>query len=145
MPAVFMWVRGGAVGWGTAIQAGRLWIRFPIRSLEFLIDINLSATLRPSGWLSLWGKDGRCEGLTTLPPSWNLETLTSWNPQGLYRPVEGQLYFLLYLLAVWLKNGHSDDRGWRLCVSAASLKAASHGISLTLINNNTNTAHFPNH
>jgi len=111
MPAVFTSVRGVAAGWGTTVQAGRLWIRFPIRSLEFLIDINLPATLRPSGWLSLWGKDGRCEGLKTLPPSWILETLTSWNSQGPSRPVEGLLYFLLCLLAVWLQYGHSDDRG----------------------------------
>jgi hypothetical protein len=31
--------RGGAVGWGTALQAGRLWVRFPTMSLDFLIDI----------------------------------------------------------------------------------------------------------
>jgi len=41
MPAVYASVRGDAVGWGTAVQAGRLWILFPIKSLEFLIDINL--------------------------------------------------------------------------------------------------------
>ena len=87
MPAVFTWVRGGSVGWGTAVQAERLWIRFPIRSLEFLIDINLPATLWPQGWLTLRGKGGRCEGLATLPRSWNLETLISWNPQGLSRPL----------------------------------------------------------
>jgi hypothetical protein len=28
-------VRGGAVGWGTALQAGRLQVRFPMVSLEF--------------------------------------------------------------------------------------------------------------
>ena len=44
------------------------------------------------------GKDGRCVGLTTLPPfmcrlSWNLGASTSWNPQGLSRPVMGLLYF----------------------------------------------------
>ena len=31
--------RGGAVGWGTALQAGRSRIRFPMVSLEFFIDI----------------------------------------------------------------------------------------------------------
>jgi hypothetical protein len=44
-----------------------------------------------------WGKDGRCVGLTTLPPSCAdcLEILgvpTSWNPKGLSRPVAGKLY-----------------------------------------------------
>jgi len=38
--------RGGAVGWGTVLQAGRL------RS-DFFIDIILSAALWPCGWLSL--------------------------------------------------------------------------------------------
>jgi hypothetical protein len=32
---------GGAVGWGTALQASRSRARFPIVSLEFFIDINL--------------------------------------------------------------------------------------------------------
>ena len=39
----------------------------------------------------LGGKGGRCVRLTTLPPSCDIvmksETLTSWNPQGLSRPV----------------------------------------------------------
>jgi hypothetical protein len=42
------------------------------------------------------GKGGRCVGLTTLPPS-NLGASTSWNPQGLYGPVQGLLYLYLYL------------------------------------------------
>ena len=37
--------RGGAVGWGTALQAGRSWVRFPMVSFEFFIDIILSAAL----------------------------------------------------------------------------------------------------
>ena len=45
----------------------------------------------------LGGKCGRCVGLTTLPPSCadclrNLGPSTSWNPQGLPRPVKGLLY-----------------------------------------------------
>jgi len=35
--------RGGAVGWGTALQAGRSRVRFPMVSLEFFIDIILSS------------------------------------------------------------------------------------------------------
>ena len=37
--------RGGAVGSGTALQAGRSRVRFPIVSLEFFIDIILPAAL----------------------------------------------------------------------------------------------------
>jgi hypothetical protein len=44
-----------------------------------------------------WGKGGRCLMLTTLPLSCadclkSLGASTSWNPQGLSRPVMGLLY-----------------------------------------------------
>ena len=68
-------------------------------------------------------KGGRCVGLTTLPPScarlsWNLGASTSWNPQGLPRPVMGLLYLILkfiQLFQIWLKsdnNGHFYERIW---------------------------------
>ena len=44
----------------------------------------------------LWGKGGRCVGLTTLPPSC-ADCLEIWNPQGLSRSVMGLLYRYLYL------------------------------------------------
>jgi hypothetical protein len=44
---------GGAVGWGTALQARRLWVWFLMVSLDFFIDIILLATLWPWGRLSL--------------------------------------------------------------------------------------------
>jgi hypothetical protein len=44
---------GGALDWGTALQAGRSRVRFPMVSLEFFIDITLPAALRPWGRLSL--------------------------------------------------------------------------------------------
>ena len=40
-----MGARGGAVGSGIALQAGRLRVRFPMVSLEFFIVIILPAAL----------------------------------------------------------------------------------------------------
>jgi hypothetical protein len=48
-----LWISAIAVGWGTALQAGRSRVRFPIMSLEFFIDIFLPAALWTWGWLSL--------------------------------------------------------------------------------------------
>jgi len=45
--------RRDAVGWGTALQAGRSRVQFPMVSLDFFIDIILPALLWPWGWLSL--------------------------------------------------------------------------------------------
>jgi hypothetical protein len=45
-----------AVGLGTALQAGRSRVRFPMVSLEFFIDVILPVALWPWGWLSLWQK-----------------------------------------------------------------------------------------
>jgi hypothetical protein len=87
---IFLWVlctqyitakvaRGGADSWGTALQAGRWRVPFPMVSLEFFIDIILPGSLRLWDRLSLltgvsttdttWGKGGRCIGLTILPLS----------------------------------------------------------------------------
>jgi len=49
-------VRGVAAGWGTALQAGRSRVRFPLQSLEFVIDLILPDTLLPWGLLSFWRK-----------------------------------------------------------------------------------------
>jgi hypothetical protein len=82
--------RGGAFGSGTALQAGRSRVRFPMVSLDFFIDINLPAAIWPSGRLNLqqkWvpgmfpgGKGGRCVGLTTSPSSC-AESLEIWESQ----------------------------------------------------------------
>ena len=39
--------RGGAVGWGTALQVGTSGVRFPTVSLEFFLDFILPAALWP--------------------------------------------------------------------------------------------------
>jgi len=49
----FKGVGSGAVGWGTALQAGRSRVRFVILSLEFFIDVILPAALWPWSRLSL--------------------------------------------------------------------------------------------
>ena len=46
-------VRGGAVGWGTALQVRRSWVRFPMVLSEFFVDIILLAALWPWGCLSV--------------------------------------------------------------------------------------------
>jgi hypothetical protein len=46
---IFPGICGSIVGWGTMVQTGRSLVRFPIRSLGFLIDLVLPATLWPWG------------------------------------------------------------------------------------------------
>ena len=44
---------GDAIGWGTTLQTGRSWVRFPMMSLEFFIDISLPPALWSWGRVSL--------------------------------------------------------------------------------------------
>ena len=83
---ILLGARGGAVGWGTALQTGRSRVRFTMVSLEVF-------TLRPHyspgvDWASnrneyqeyfVRGKGDRCIGLTTLPPSC-ANCLEIWEP-----------------------------------------------------------------
>jgi hypothetical protein len=100
---------GGAVGWGTALQAGRSRVQFPMVSSEFFIDIILSVVLWPWGRLSLkqkWGgggKGGWCTFMCRLYR--NLGASTSWNPKGLSRPVMGLFITVyIYILYIYIYN-----------------------------------------
>jgi hypothetical protein len=75
-----MWrTRSSVVGWGTILQAGRSRVRFPMRSFDFSIDLNLqpdygtgvdSTSNRNEYQESSWGlMGGRRVRLSTLPPS----------------------------------------------------------------------------
>ena len=99
-------IRGGAVGWGTALQDGRSRVRFPVVSLVFIIDISSSRSMalgltQPLMDMSIFlggGAVRRADNLTTFMCrlSWNLRASTSWNPQGLSRPVLVLLYYVWY-------------------------------------------------
>jgi hypothetical protein len=45
LTGVKLGARGGAVGSGTALPAGRSRVRYPMVSLEFFIDINIPVAL----------------------------------------------------------------------------------------------------
>jgi hypothetical protein len=83
---------GGAVGWGTALQAERSRVRFPMLSLEYFNGIILSGRTMAPGVDSacnrneyqkyfLGGNGGWCVRLTTLPHSCE-DCLEIWDPQS---------------------------------------------------------------
>jgi hypothetical protein len=77
--------------WGTALQAGRSRVRFPMVSLEFFIDLIFRSHYGPGVGSAfnrneyqeyfLWGKSGPCVALTTSPPSC-ADCLEIWERQG---------------------------------------------------------------
>jgi len=102
--------RGGAVGWGTSRKvagsfpdgvngifhwnnsSGRAMTLGSIQPLTEMSTRNIS-------WG--WRRPVRtADKLTTFMcrMSWNLGTSSSWNPQGLSRPVMGLLYLFYYTL-----------------------------------------------
>jgi len=73
-PKYIVWARGGAHGWGTALQAGRSRIWFPLVSVKFFVEIILPAAVNPGVDSApnrnkyqeyfLGDKGSRCAGLT---------------------------------------------------------------------------------
>jgi hypothetical protein len=115
------WARGGAVGWGTALQAGISQFRLQIVSLEFFIDIILPEALWPWGRLNIkrkcvprifageWRRPmRRADNLTTFMYrlSWNLEAWNSWDSQSLSMSVQELLYLYMKVYVFNKKNVH---------------------------------------
>jgi len=60
---IFGKTRGGALGWGIALHAGKSRVWFWVVSLEFFIDLSLPAALWPSDRLSLQQEQVRVPGI----------------------------------------------------------------------------------
>ena len=103
--------RGGAVGWGTALQAGRPRVRFPMGSFGFFFCGLSGCTMALVSTQSVTemstrvfysrGKGGRYVWLTNLPPSCAdfveiLGASTQRSPTGLSRPFQRYLYLFFH-------------------------------------------------
>jgi len=78
-------VRGGTVGWGTALQAGSLRVQFPIMSLTSFRPycgpgVQSASNRNEYQEYFLGGKGGWWEMLTILPPSY-ADCLEIWESQ----------------------------------------------------------------
>jgi hypothetical protein len=85
----FIGVRGGAVDWGTALQAGRSRARFSgifhwhnPSGRTMAPEVDSCSKSNEYQEYFLGGKGGRCVGLTTLPPACSA-CLEIWEPHPL--------------------------------------------------------------
>ena len=95
---------GGAVGWGTALQAGRSLVLFRMVSFPLtyrpqngpLLSTPPLTEVSTRCLLGLRRPVCRADNLTTIMCrlSWNLGISASWNRQGLSSSVQGLLYLL---------------------------------------------------
>jgi len=100
---IYIYLPGcGPVSWGTALQAGRSWFRFPMMSLEVLNDNPSGCTMTLGSNVS-WGVKRpvlRGYKLTTFlcRLSWNPRASTSWNSQSFFRNcVTFVIYIYIYI------------------------------------------------
>jgi len=104
-----IYVGGGDTGWRSLLRhcatSRKVAGSIPVGVLEFFIVIILPTHNGPGVDSAsnrneyqeyfLGGKGGRCVGLTTLPPSWNLGSLKLLEPSG---PVQACNWIVLRLL-----------------------------------------------
>jgi hypothetical protein len=113
---------GGAVDWGTELQAGWSRFRFPMVSVGIVrwrnpsgstVDLGLTQPLTEMSTRNIsWGvKVAGANNLTTFRCrlSSNVGISTSWNPQGLSRPVMG-----LHYLYQWTLKKNDKWSVWEL-------------------------------
>jgi hypothetical protein len=109
------------VGWDTILQADRPWLRFPERSVDFLIDLTLQPSMHLGSTQPLTemstrnlprAERGRFVRLTTSP-LWagcfeNVEASKSHKPMDLHIQLNGCLLVRGCIMNLRLRNVHKD-------------------------------------